>query len=93
LTTTKENEMTHPQPSDAHPEQRPPVPSDLLNITEAAEHLGTPVRFIRRLIAERRIPFYKIGRYVRIDPADLDRFIQEGRVERKREWTQLHESA
>ena len=83
----------HPHPSDANPAQRRPVPSDLLNINQAAEHLGTPVRFIRRLIAERRIPFYKIGRYVRIDAADLDRFIQEGRIERGRDWTPLHESA
>jgi excisionase family DNA binding protein len=69
----------HPHPTSTQAEQRPPAPSDLLNVTQAAEHLGTPVRFIRRLIAERRIPFYKIGRYVRIDPADLDHFIQEGR--------------
>lgn len=85
--------IQHPHPSDANTAQRPPVPSDLLNITEAAEHLGTPVRFIRRLVAERRIPFYKIGRYVRIDAADLDRFIQEGRIERKHDWAPLHESA
>ncbi len=85
--------MTHrPDPTDAHAERRPPVPSDLLDVAQAAEHLGTPVRFIRRLIAERRIPFYKIGRYVRIDPADLDLFIQEGRIERKPDWGHLHES-
>lgn len=58
-----------------------PAPSDLLDVTEAAHHLGTPVRFIRRLIAERRIPFYKIGRYVRIDRNDLETFIAEGRNE------------
>jgi len=58
-----------------------PVPSDLLDVAEAADHLGTPVRFIRRLIAERRIPFYKIGRYVRIDRHDLDAFIADGRIE------------
>lgn len=43
--------------------------------------LGTPTRFIRRLIAERRIRFYKIGRYVRLDPDDLDAFIEDGRVD------------
>ena len=83
----------HPHPSGTQADQRTPVPSDLLNINQAAEHLGTPVRFIRRLIAERRIPFYKIGRYVRIDAADPDHFIQEGRIERKVGWAQLHESA
>jgi len=58
-----------------------PAPSDLLDVAGAADHLGTPVRFIRRLIAERRIPFYKIGRYVRIDRNDLEAFIAEGRIE------------
>jgi excisionase family DNA binding protein len=71
----------HPHPTGTQAEQRPPVPGDLLDVTQAAEHLGTPIRFIRRLIAERRIPFYKIGRYVRIDTADLDHFIQEGRID------------
>jgi excisionase family DNA binding protein len=47
-----------------------PETDDLLDVATAADHLGTPVRFIRRLIAERRIRFYKIGRYVRIDRRD-----------------------
>ncbi len=63
-----------------------PTPSDLLTVSEAARHLGTPVRFIRRLIAERRIRFYKIGRYVRIDRDDLDKFIQHGRVDPGPHW-------
>jgi len=58
-----------------------PAPSDLLDVKEAANHLGTPVRFIRRLIAERRIRFYKIGRYVRIDRHDLEAFVASGRIE------------
>jgi len=58
-----------------------PAPTELLDVTDAAEHLGTPVRFIRRLIAERRIRFYKVGRYVRIDRHDLDTFITAGCIE------------
>lgn len=58
-----------------------PARTELLDVTDAAAHLGTPVRFIRRLVAERRIPFYKVGRYVRIDRHDLDTFISEGRIE------------
>jgi excisionase family DNA binding protein len=45
-----------------------------------------PVRFIRRLIAERRIRFYKIGRYVRIDGRDLDAFVEAGRVDPSQAW-------
>jgi excisionase family DNA binding protein len=53
----------------------------LLSVEEAAERLGTSVRFLRRLIAERRIAYTKLGRHVRIDPADLEAFIAAGRVE------------
>jgi excisionase family DNA binding protein len=53
----------------------------LLSVEEAAERLGTSVRFIRRLIAERRIAFVRVGRHVRIDPDDLEAFITAGRVE------------
>lgn len=52
----------------------------LLNVDQAAERLGTSPRFIRRLIAERRITFAKIGKHVRIDSADLDAFVAAGRV-------------
>jgi excisionase family DNA binding protein len=53
----------------------------LLSVEEAAERLGTSPRFIRRLIAERRIAFTKLGRHVRIDTMDIDAFIAAGRVE------------
>jgi excisionase family DNA binding protein len=55
--------------------------SRLLTVDEAAERLGTPPRFVRRLVAERRIPFSKIGEYVRFRAEDIDRFIDSGRVE------------
>jgi excisionase family DNA binding protein len=53
----------------------------LIDIEQAAIRLGVSVRFMRRLVDERRIPFHKIGKYVRFDPADLDRFAMQGRVE------------
>ena len=52
----------------------------LLSVEQAAERLGTSVRFVRRLVFERRIAFVKVGRHVRITPADLDAFIAAGRV-------------
>lgn len=54
---------------------------ELVDVADAAAQLGTPVRFIRRLIAERRIRFYKIGRYVRIDRRDLDEYVASHSVE------------
>ncbi len=55
--------------------------TELLDVAAAAALLGTPPRFVRRLIAERRIRFYKLGRYVRIDRTDVDAFIAASRVE------------
>jgi excisionase family DNA binding protein len=53
----------------------------LLTVDEAAERLGTSVRFVRRLIAERRIAYVRVGRHVRIAEADLASFVAAGRVE------------
>jgi excisionase family DNA binding protein len=53
----------------------------LLTVDEAAERLGTSTRFIRRLIAERRIAYTKLGRHVRIATRDLDAYVASGRVE------------
>ena len=53
----------------------------LLTPQEAADRLGTSLRFVRRLVFERRIPFVKVGRHVRIAASDLDAFIAAGRVD------------
>jgi excisionase family DNA binding protein len=55
--------------------------NELLTVKEAADRLGTAERFIRRLVFERRIPYTKLGRHVRISASDLDAFIRAGRVE------------
>jgi excisionase family DNA binding protein len=53
----------------------------LLTVEAAADRMSTSVRFIRRLIAERRIEFVKVGRHVRISEAALAEFIDTGRVQ------------
>ena len=53
----------------------------LLSVGEAAVAMGTPERFVRRLIAERRIAYHKIGKYVRIAESDVAGFVEAGRVE------------
>ena len=53
----------------------------LLTVEEAAGRLGTSVRFVRRLVFERRIAYTKLGRHVRIASRDLDAYIRAGRVE------------
>lgn len=54
----------------------------LLTVDEAAGALNTTPRFVRRLIAERRITFHHIGRHVRIAEADVKAFIDAGRVDK-----------
>ena len=58
----------------------------LLTVAQAAELLGTTERFPRRLIAERRIRFVRLGEpgkrgHVRIPEAALREFITGGLVE------------
>jgi len=53
----------------------------LLTVEAAADRLSTSPRFIRPLIAERRIEFVKVGRHVRISESALTDFIDAGRVE------------
>jgi excisionase family DNA binding protein len=53
----------------------------LLTVDQAAERLATKPRFIRRLIAEKRIPYVKLGAHVRIADQDVDAFIAAGRVD------------
>ena len=52
-----------------------------LTVAEAAAYLNTSERFIRRLVAERRIAFHHLGRHVRFMVADLEAFVRAGRVE------------
>jgi excisionase family DNA binding protein len=58
----------------------PPSPDRLLTLEQAADLLGTKPRFTRRLVAERRIRFTRIGRHVRIPESALREFIVAGTV-------------
>jgi len=48
-----------------------------MNIDQVAGRLGVSVRHMRRLVAERRIPFVKWGHLLRFDPDEVDRWIEE----------------
>ncbi|MCP4960332.1 MAG: helix-turn-helix domain-containing protein, partial [Actinomycetia bacterium] len=37
--------------------------------------------FVRRLVAQRRVPYLKVGKFVRFDPVDLDAWLEGCRVE------------
>ncbi|MFI5635099.1 excisionase family DNA-binding protein [Streptomyces sp. NPDC051664] len=52
-----------------------------LSIPEVADLLGTTERFPRRLVAERRITFVKVGAHVRIAESVLFAYIKANTVE------------
>ena len=51
----------------------------LLGVAEAAAYLGVHEAFIRRLVLQRRIRFYRVGRYIRFRITDLKAFVDAGR--------------
>ena len=55
----------------------------LLDVAGLAARLGVSDRHVRRLVAERRIPFIKWGHLLRFDPGDVDRWIDDQRVEQR----------
>lgn len=54
---------------------------NLLDIRAVAEHLATSERHVRRLVDEHRIPYLKVGHFVRFDPADLAEWLDACRVQ------------
>ena len=69
--------------------QKGSIMEQLLSVNQAAEILGTTVRFPRRLVAERRVRFIHIGRHVRIPLSALEDLIRDGTVEPDNARTQL----
>ncbi len=56
----------------------------LLTIDQLAEQLGITVRHVRRLIPERRVPYLKVGKLVRFDPAEIADWFDQHRAARLR---------
>jgi excisionase family DNA binding protein len=52
----------------------------LLTMDDLAERLGVSHRHVRRLVDERRIPFLKVGKFVRFDPAEVAKWLRSTRV-------------
>jgi excisionase family DNA binding protein len=53
----------------------------LLTIDEVAELLAVPPSHVRGLIFKKRIPYIKVGKYVRFEQGAVDAFLEAGRVE------------
>jgi excisionase family DNA binding protein len=62
--------------------ERKMIMERLLSVAEAADLLGTTARFPRRLIAERRIRFVRVGRHIRIPESAIGEFVAPARSNR-----------
>lgn len=56
------------------------ISPQLLDVASLANRLGVKERFVRRLIAERRVPFCKIGKFIRFDPFEIEAWLNDRRV-------------
>jgi len=52
----------------------------LLNVREASAALGLSPWTIRAWISQRRIPYLKLGKAVRIDPLELAKYLNRCKV-------------
>lgn len=52
-----------------------------MTTVQASVYLGVSERYVRRLVAERRVSYYKVGRLVRFRRQDLDALLSSSLVE------------
>lgn len=52
----------------------------LLDIPALADHLSVTPRHVRRLVAERRIPYVKWGHLIRFNPVEVAAWLEKARV-------------
>lgn len=55
-------------------------PDPLFDKHQVAERLNVGSRFVERLIAEKRIPYVKVGRHVRVRGSTLEGFVPANTV-------------
>lgn len=58
-----------------HPEPERARPSRYTDVSGIAEHLAITERHVRRLVLERRIPHRKLGKLLRFDVDEVDRWM------------------
>ncbi|MGB9111481.1 MAG: helix-turn-helix domain-containing protein [Acidimicrobiales bacterium] len=52
---------------------------ELVDIGTLARLLAVDERYVRRMVQERRVPTFKVGRLVRFDLADIREWVKEQR--------------
>ncbi|MCZ2857445.1 helix-turn-helix domain-containing protein [Blastococcus sp. VKM Ac-2987] len=67
--------LPSPDKPGRHASSPTPSADPLLSCGEVAERLGTGERFVRRLVAERRLRYVKVGKYVKFRREDVEAWI------------------
>jgi excisionase family DNA binding protein len=57
----------------------PTTVPELTDIETLAHLLGDSVRHVRRLVAEHRVPYLKVGHFVRFDPTEIVEWLDSAR--------------
>ena len=57
----------------------PTAVPELIDIETLAKRLGDSVRHVPRLVAEHRVPYLKVGHFVRFDPAEIVEWLDRAR--------------
>ena len=55
-------------------------PPTLIGVEATAARLGVSVRYVRRLVAERRIPYFKLGHLLRFDADEVEAWLGRAKV-------------
>jgi len=53
----------------------------LISVEQLADELGVSVRYVRRVVAERRIPYVKVGHLIRFQRDEVQRWVDANRVD------------
>jgi excisionase family DNA binding protein len=55
--------------------------SEMLDVGELAESLNVTQAWVRSAVFQRKIPFVKVGKCVRFQRKEIERWIEERRIE------------
>jgi excisionase family DNA binding protein len=71
---------SHPRNIDQPSENGSAMFPQLIDMETVAQRLGTTLRHVRRLVTERKIPYLKIGHFIRFDERDVEVWIDRQKV-------------
>ena len=77
--SSRNTRTTKPRTGTGRPAATRDMPT-LVDISTIAEHLDVSVRHVRRLVAERRIPYVKWGNLLRFDPIAVSEWLNSNAI-------------